>query len=163
MKNYTMEDMQRQLRDLLDRDEIANLMQRSTTSFDDRAVDDAWARSVFTDDVELSFPIGSHSGIGGTAAFHRNSTAKWERTLHFTTNYVTSIDGDNATIRANLFAIQIHLAETQRVRGSDADFFVAGEYRGDVLRTPLGWRFRRLEFRVFRTYGEGPFNRASSD
>lgn len=151
-----MEEVQRQLRGLLDREEIASLMQRSTTSFDDKTLDDAWARSVFTDDVELAFPIGNHRGIAGISAFHKNSIAKWERTLHFTTNYVTNFDGDTATIRANLFAIQIHLAETRHIRSSYAAFLVAGMYHGDVLRTPSGWRFRRLEFRVFRTCGEGP-------
>jgi hypothetical protein len=132
------------VRSLTDRAEISELIDRYITAFDvltERPRDDAWYRNIFTDDVRLTFPVGSHRGITGLAEFQRTAKAKWARTHHLTSNYVIDVDGDRATVRAHLLATHVYAGDAPQGRlsvGSHAD--------AAAIRTQAGWRLRELTF-----------------
>ncbi|MCC3771625.1 nuclear transport factor 2 family protein [Streptomyces sp. UNOC14_S4] len=147
---------------LVDRAEITGLVDRYLLSLDTLpggdGFDDEWARSFFTEDVEISSPVGEHRGIEGLAESERATMAKFERTQHIGTNYLIGLDGDRATVRWNALMTHVHLASTQAARGAEpgGHFDVGGTFTGEAVRTADGWRFRRLDIRAVWTNGQGP-------
>ncbi|MEV5376877.1 nuclear transport factor 2 family protein [Streptomyces nondiastaticus] len=143
---------------LTDRAAVTDLIDRYLLSLDARRFDDAWARRFFTPDVRITSPVGKHEGTGGLAASQAATLAKFERTQHIGTNYVLDITGDRATVHWNALMTHVHLASTREARGSGPGdhFTVGGTFAGEVVRTPAGWRFRRLDIRAVWTHGEGP-------
>jgi len=152
-----------EVRALTDRAAIAELIDRFSRDLDEytaegKAFDATWVRSYFTEDADVAYPPGSATGaeaiatlIGGTGM------APFRRAHHVTTNYVLRLQGDRATVRFNLVATHVR---------HDGDLFTVGDvYRGDLARTPGGWRFARQGLDVTWTDGPppGPTDRAPQD
>jgi hypothetical protein len=96
------------LRGVVDRAAVAELLDRFIVALDDHELDDAWLRSVITDDVRFEFPLGQHEGVEGLAAFLERPMARFERTHHLASPAVVDVDGDRATLRANMIAAHVH-------------------------------------------------------
>ena len=78
----------RGLRELLERERLVALLDHYVTTLDEpSSFDEHWARSLFTEDVRLEHEIAVLEGIEEVAAAHRMVMARWERTLHFSTNH----------------------------------------------------------------------------
>lgn len=140
-----------QLGALLDRAEIQDLLDRYVVGTDERRFDDAWLQSIFTDDVVVEFPVGS-PGAEGLAAFTRQTMARWDRTLHLTSNHVIRLDGDRAAVRANLTATHVH-----RPDDPGTHFRIGGVIDGETVRTADGWRLRRLRLQLVVDRGRPTF------
>ncbi|MEG3631673.1 nuclear transport factor 2 family protein [Streptomyces poriticola] len=140
-----------QLRVLSDRLEIRDLLDRYVVALDtiDETADDDWFSELFTEDARFTFPIGSHTGLAGLAAFQRKARARWARTHHLSANHRIEQAGDTATVRVHQLATHVH-------QGGDPSrtFDVGGYYEGRAVRTPSGWRFDRLSFHVVWSTGE---------
>ncbi|MFE7312139.1 nuclear transport factor 2 family protein [Streptomyces sp. NPDC057555] len=147
---------------LVDRAEITGLIDRYLLSLDTLpggdGFDDDWARSLFTEDIEITSPVGEYRGIKGLAASEQATMAKFARTQHLGANCLIGLDGDRATVRWNALMTHVHLPSTQAARGAEpgGHFDVGGTFTGEVVRTADGWRFRRLEIRAVWTNGQGP-------
>ena len=149
----TSVDLQR----LADRLEVGELLDRYAVTLDESQdparFDEAWARSVFTDDVRLSFPVGSREGIAGAVALHRHGMGRFVRTQHVVSNLVLDFDadGDRAALRSNLLAAHVY------VDGEGESLFVVGDwYEGEARRTDDGWRLGRLALHVVWNMGNPP-------
>jgi hypothetical protein len=139
-----------------DRAEITDLVNRyviTLDTHDELGCDDEWYRTIFTEDVKLEFPIGGYDGVPGLAGFQTAARAKWDRTHHVGTNCVVNLDGDHATVRAQVLGTHVHL----RDQGTEPlpHFTVGGYYDAEAVRTTGGWRFRRLALHVVWTTGPG--------
>jgi 3-phenylpropionate/cinnamic acid dioxygenase small subunit len=122
--------------ELLDRNEVTDLVYRLGVALDEGRFDDM--RSIFTEDASASTPGGSVAGIDALIAQARRNHGPEQRNQHVTTNLLIDLDGDRATIRANLVV--------NFVRDGAEPFFTLGEvYRFDARRTPDGWRLSRVE------------------
>ncbi|MGH3625710.1 MAG: nuclear transport factor 2 family protein [Sciscionella sp.] len=141
-----------EIRDLLDRYVI------TLDTHDERQFDDSWYRTIFTEDAQLNFPINSYEGVAGLADFETRSKSNWEQTHHVSSNCAIDLDGDRATVRAQVLATHVHLPSTLVERGNDSHalFTFGGYYDAEVLRTADGWRFRLLTLHVVWHTGEGP-------
>ena len=100
-----------------------------------------WAllKSVFTDDAELDY-----SSTGGPAGSRDEICAWLEESLgqvalihHVVTNFRIDLDGDRADVQAMFHC-------SFRLPGSDQLMVTGGYYREEHVRTPAGWRIRRL-------------------
>jgi hypothetical protein len=70
----------------------------------------------------------------------RRNHADFEHTQHVITNTLIDLDGDRATIGANLIATFVHHD------GAPEPRFALGErYRFEAARTPRGWRLSRVQ------------------
>jgi hypothetical protein len=158
---------------LADRVEITELFDRYHATLDEgqdpARFDEAWARSVFTDDVRLTFPVGSRSGIDGTVAVHRHGMGSYVRTQHVVSNLVLDFDpdgdGGRAGLRANLLAAHVYLDGNGAGSdsGSAESLFVVGDYyEGEVRRTDAGWRISRLALHVVWNMGRPPLGLVSA-
>lgn len=140
-----------QLRALADRADVDRLVTGYLHSLDEGTLDEAWARSFFTPDASSETPVGVHEGIGAQLSSTRDAMALFARTVHFGTDRSVDFDGggDRATVRWNQLSTH--------VLGSPERLFVSGgRSEAEVVRTPEGWRFRRLALRVVWTRGQPP-------
>lgn len=146
-----------QLAALVDRAQINELIDRYVASLDDCYVqesspfDDAWARSLFTDDVTVVFPVAEHKGVEGLADLHEAVMSKWQGTLHFSTNRLIQLEGDSATVRATLMGTHIH-----RPDDPGEPLFAAHVLEAEAVRGAEGWRFRRWVMRLVWRLGDPP-------
>jgi len=142
------------LRRLSDRADLADLADRYLRALDERSFDQAWARSVFTSDIELDFPPGSHRGITDVDGFTRGFMEHWDHTHHNISHYAIELDGDRAAIAWNVVAIHVHRGSPPPP-ASAAHFYLGGRFEGVARRTGDGWRLSRLTLRVVWTTGPG--------
>ena len=143
---------QQQLRELIERERIVALVDHYVASLDEpSSFDEDWARSLFTEDVRLEHEIAVLEGIAEVAAAHRMVMARWERTLHFSTNHRIELDGEHAHLTARLMAIHVHPGE------NPLDPLIAANLLdADAVRTSRGWRFERFAPRTLWRTGQSP-------
>ena len=108
-----------------------------------RAVDGKdWVtyRSVFTDDAYIDY------SSAGAIAGGRDEVADWLAagfgTIPMSMHYITNIEilentGDTATVRAMFY-------NPMQLPGMTELSYCGGYYHHDLVRTPTGWRSRRL-------------------
>ncbi|MEU1217136.1 nuclear transport factor 2 family protein [Streptomyces sp. NPDC005791] len=139
------------LSDLADHAEITALTDRFLAGLDaPRAAgcDSAWARSLFTGDVRLDLPSGSHRGITGAARFCAGPKPLWARTHHIAMTCAVDLAGDRARAWTN-----VHAAHVAHDTGNDVSFAGGGRYEIDAVRTTDGWRIAALRVTVVWTAG----------
>ena len=138
--------------------EVGGLLDRYLLSLDDGKLDEEWARSLFTADACVEFPIGRHEGIDGIAEYHRNDLAKFERTQHLNSPaVVTGLADGRASLQANVIATHTHPATGQAAAGEPPALFTIGLLvTGEARRTPDGWRLGLLSFRMIWSAGSPP-------
>ncbi|MGW7490374.1 nuclear transport factor 2 family protein [Streptomyces sp. NPDC054786] len=142
--------MQRQLRELTDRAELTDLLDRYLRSLDEGRFDEAWARAFHTEDVTAELPIGSVHGRDALSAQVGAAMALFDRTVHLGTNAVIEIDGDRATARGAQLSTHV-LAD-----GSEGVFISAGHADHELVRTADGWRIAHSTLRIVWTQGKPP-------
>lgn len=143
------------LRRLADRMDVRDLVDRYLAGLDEAEFDDAWARSVFTEDGRFQFLMGGHDGVPGMAEFTAAMMGKWRRTQHVAAGHLVEIDGDRARVRGNLIATHLHRHEASPEPAPEP-FQVGDRFEGEAVRTDAGWRFARLAFEVVWTRGTPP-------
>ena len=121
---------------LADRIAAEDLLTRYATAVDRR--DWEQYRSIFTADAEIDYT--SAGGIAGTVdevvEFLSTSLEMFEMTQHLVSNIDLEVNGDSATVTAMF-------NNPMRLPGGDT-WFTGGWYHHDLVRTPNGWRSRRL-------------------
>ena len=132
--------LDRQLRELSDRQEIADLVSLQGRWLDEKRFDDT--RSIFTEDATDEFPSGLVRGVDALADQARRNHREYERTQHVTTNILIEVDSDRATVGANLSATLVPRADEP-----DTHLTIGERYRFEAVRTATGWRFSRVEVR----------------
>lgn len=142
-----------QLRRLVDQADLRDLVDRYLRSLDVRGFDEVWATAHFTDDVVLSFPVGSHRGIAGVVEFTDTIMRRWPTTLHHGTNCTAAVNGDHARVTWNLLASHVHPGSPPPPAPSEV-FHLGGVFTAVAVRTAEGWRFRQLNLRIVWTAGQ---------
>ena len=121
---------------LADRIAVEDLLTRYATAVDRR--DWEQYRSIFTADAEIDYT--SAGGIAGTVdeivGFLSTSLEMFEMTQHLVSNIDLEVNGESATVTAMF-------NNPMRLPGGDT-WFTGGWYHHDLVRTPDGWRSRRL-------------------
>lgn len=132
---------------LADRMDLAELSEVYLASLDEGVFDEEWARSLFTEDAELVFPVGADHGIPGAVALTRKAMERWEGTQHHGSGCRVELDGDRATVRWSLIATHLHFG-SPRPPAATRHFQLGGRFEALAVRTGLGWRFSRLHLRI---------------
>jgi hypothetical protein len=143
---------QQDLRDLVEHQRVVALVDQYVSTLDEpSSFDEEWARSLFTEDVRLEHEIAVLEGIEEVAAAHHLVMARWERTLHFSTNHCVTFDGEHAHLTARLIAIHVHPG------GNPPDSLIAANFLdAEAVRTNKGWRFERFAPRTIWRTGQPP-------
>lgn len=144
-----------EVRALVRRAELVELVDRYLnsldTSFDRGGFDPGWAREFFTDDVTLTFPIGSHVGRTGADAFTAEIMRRWALTHHHAAGYVVDSEQvagpHEAELAWNVIATHVH-PDGPPPPAATPFFQLGGRFTGSAVRTQTGWRLRRLALRI---------------
>jgi hypothetical protein len=126
-----------QLQNLIDRAEITDLLSVLGRSLDEHRFDDL--EDVFTEDATAVTPGGTQNGRAGLIAQARANHEAYDRLQHQISSILIDVDGDRATVRANLMGTFAHSADPKPVRQ------LGGLYRCSAVRTEKGWRFDDLQ------------------
>ena len=124
--------------ELTDRAELADLLARHGLWMDEERFDPATAAEIFTPDATVRTQSGQSQGLEALAAHGRRVHANYSATQHITTNVLIALDGDRATLRANLLATFVH-------DSPDNTSSIGERYRFEAVRTPAGWRFSSVQ------------------
>ena len=106
-------------------------------------------RELLAANAELIRPNGAVvTGPGNIANSHARSFARFDATQHLLSGQDAEIDGDGATVRANLVAIHMWQGFPAGAGMLERSFTARGVITGAMIRTPDGWRIARMENRV---------------
>ena len=145
----------RQIELAADRLAIGGLLSGYFRGLDDKRLDAAWAEAVFTADAVLDFPPDRVvQGPGAILDLTERIASWWKATHHLTTDHLVDIDGDDASLRANLYVTHIHHDDDPR---PDVENFVLGGVCDLVCaRTPQGWRASWFTLKEVWVLGDPP-------
>ncbi len=137
--------------DLIDRAEISDVVLGYATGLDRR--DWALYRSIFMDEIEMDFgSVGIPAGVFAAEKWVRDAKRLFdgfEATQHTSTNHVISVRGDEATCVSNMQAEHFVAREQgDALAPGDERWTIGGYYTNDLLRTPGGWKFRKITLTV---------------
>jgi SnoaL-like domain len=112
-------------------------------------------RSVFTGDAHIDYSADVFQGsLDGAIEFlSTDFSALVSMSMHYITNVESEIDGDTALVRAMFYN------PTQIAGVAELSMF-GGHYFHDMVRTPDGWRSRRLREEMLWTANSPRSNQA---
>ena len=129
-----------------DRTEITELVDRLGAALDDGVVDDMG--SLLADDATAVTPGGVAEGRDAVVAQAARNHRPGQPVQHVITNVLVDVDGDHARARANLVAYfgPPEGGPDPVVPPAPPVEYTTGQvYRYDLVRTPDGWRFSRIQ------------------
>jgi len=134
------------LRQLVDRNEIADLVHRLGVVLDYGKFDDL--RALLTEDTSVRTPGGTAEGREAVIAQARRNHPPKQPIQHVITNILVDLNGARAQARANLVVYFGPPAGTPNspVPVAPPVEYTTGEvYQYELVRTSEGWRFSRIQ------------------
>ncbi|HEV7720475.1 MAG TPA: nuclear transport factor 2 family protein [Iamia sp.] len=138
---------------LADRSEIADLVNRLGRVLDEGRFDEM--RSLLVEEATARTPGGTAEGRDAMVAQASRNHRPEQAIQHLITNLLVDLDGDRASARANLV---VHFGPAGGGGDGPAsqggppappappvEFTLGEVYRFELVRTPQGWRFARVE------------------
>jgi hypothetical protein len=149
-----------ELRMLLDRAEISDVVHRYATGLDTR--DWALYRSIFLDEIEMDFEsVGLSSGVFAADKWVEDARTLFsvlDATQHVSSNHVHDIRGDEATCVSYMKAEHfVSDADSRPASDGATDpdrWTIGGYYTNELLRTPDGWKLRKVVLTVTWSRGD---------
>jgi SnoaL-like domain len=133
---------------LADRVEITDLVSRLTAGLDEHRFDDLLA--LFVEDAVALTPGGRSEGREAVVAQATRNHRDYDRLQHLITGVLIDLDGDRATVRANVVGVFGRSTEDGPARA------LGGVYRFELIRSEQGWLFTSVEVRPVWHTGEAP-------
>jgi len=149
-------------RDLIDRARISDVVIAYATGLDRR--DWPLYRSIFADEIEMDFAsVGIRVGTFAADRWVRDARrlfAGFEATQHTSTNHVISIHGDEATCVSNMQAEHfVARREDEPLAPGQERWTIGGYYTNELVRTPSGWKLRKITLTVTWSTGNPDVSR----
>ncbi|MGC4946469.1 nuclear transport factor 2 family protein [Streptomyces sp. DT224] len=143
--------------------EIATLISGFFRALDERRFEEGWAGAYFTDDLQVTTPVGTATGADAIR-LAEEAVNRFAATLHISSDVLVrpAPDARTADVTWNAHMTHVHRDSTLRSRGEGADplFTVGGVYEARFRRMDEGWRATRVGVRAVWTAGEPPVLRA---
>ncbi|WP_454199042.1 nuclear transport factor 2 family protein [Nocardia sp. Marseille-Q1738] len=131
----------REVRDMLDRQQITALVDRLGRALDEGRFDDL--RAIYTPDATAKTPGGTAEGRDALIAQASRNHTDDKHIQHVISNVLVDLRGDAADVRANLIATFAPAATNGTIPQPQ---YTLGEiYRFDAVRTAEGWRLSRVQ------------------
>lgn len=151
-----LDRLQRQVTELVDRDQIATLVHRLARCLDEARF--AEMHQLFTEDATAKTPGGVVEGRRALVAqAGRNHTAR-DHIQHLFGNVLVDVEGDQAAVHANAV-----ITFTRGDEPSAPDLTLGERYQLGARRTPDGWRLSRVATTLMWSIGARPVVPADAD
>lgn len=150
------------LQALLDRAAISDTVIAYATGLDRR--DWTLYRAIFCDEIEMQFEsVGIRAGAYSAEAWVRSAQtlfAGFSATQHSSTNHVIVLRGDEASCTSSMQAEHFVTPGPDIAAGAER-WTIGGYYENGLVRTPSGWKLRRVALHVTWSSGNPEVSRVA--
>jgi len=147
---------QNRIGELISRSEITSVVNSYFRALDEQNFDRRNFAAIFTKDAKVIRPNGSSlTGPEEISAGHRQSFARFEGSQHFVAGHDVSIDGETATVRANLIAMHIWQGSNADANKKDNFFVAGGVIEATLVQVDDHWKISKISNTV--TWRAGGF------
>ena len=145
-----------QLKEIIERTEIAGLLIRYFAAVDDKCIDMKIAKATFTIDAKIIRPDGTAIvGQENILDAHIKSFARFKATHHVITNFIVDINNDMATLRSNIIANHLWADNEDHPHLNNKNFLADGVLSAKATKVDDHWRISELKNNVVWRTGEG--------
>ena len=147
---------QNKIAELVSKSEITTVVNAYFRALDERNFDTQYYAAIFTKDAEVIRPNGlSITGPEEISASHRESFARFEGSQHLAAGHDISIDGNTATVRANLIAMHMWQGSNTDANKKDNFFVAGGVIEVTLVQADDQWKISKISNAV--TWRAGGF------
>jgi uncharacterized protein (TIGR02246 family) len=142
-KELTMD--QQQVAELVGKSAITSVVNAYFRALDQQNFDAQYFATIFTKDAEVIRPNGlAITGPEEISASHRHSFARFEGSQHFAAGHDISINGNTATVRANLIAMHMWQGSHTDANKQDNFFVAGGVIEATLVQADDRWKISRI-------------------
>jgi len=139
-----------------DRLEITELLNQFFRTLDEKNFDETTLSRIFTADAKVERPNGvAVVGPRNIGESQRQSFVRFRATQHLVSGQVTTINGDDAQVRANLVAMHLWADGHGDPNALESYFLAGGVVQAKAEKTSSGWRISELAVRNRWRTGSG--------
>src|SRR5262245_36151343 len=125
-------------------------------ALDERDLEVAQLERFFMPDARVVRPNGAMLvGPATISQSHRESMARFSSTQHLLSSQDVAIEGETASVRANLVAMHLWPDARGNANSPENYFLAGGVITAGFVRTSEGWRISKVENRVVWRAGAG--------
>ncbi|SRR5581483_1901212 len=129
--------------------EVTQVFNRYFRALDEKNFELAHLQLIFTPNAEVIRPNGAAMvGPERIGKSHKESFDRFRGTQHLLIGHEVTIDGEQATVRANLVAMHLWANGSSDVNSTENYFLAGSVITAQLLNTPEGWRISRMESHV---------------
>jgi hypothetical protein len=148
--------MEEQLKEIIERTQITDLLIRYFAAVDDKCIDLKIVKATFTSDAKITRPddtaiVGQENILDG----HLKSFARFKATHHVMTDFVVDINNDIATLRNNIIAMHLWADNENNPSLNNKHFLANGVFLAKAIKVDNHWRISELKNRVVWRTGDG--------
>ena len=139
------ESYQRKITELINKSEVTAVVNSYFRALDEKTFDAGRFATILTAEATVTRPNGaSLTGPEEISASHQRSFTRFEGSQHLLAVPDIAIDGDTATVRANLVAMHMWQGSNTNANNADNFFVAGGVIRAELEQTDGHWRTSRL-------------------
>jgi hypothetical protein len=148
--------IEEQLKEIIERTQIIDLLIRYFAAVDDKCIDIEIVKATFTSDAKIIRPddaeiVGQENILDG----HLKSFARFKATHHVMTNFIVNINNDIATLRSNIIANHLWADNENNPSLNNKHFLADGVFSAKAIKVDNHWRISELKNRVIWRIGDG--------
>ena len=139
------EDYRSRVIELINKAEITSAVNSYFRALDQKDFDAQRFATIFTTEAKVTRPDGSSlTGPKEISSSHQHSFARFESSQHFLTGHEIAIDGNTASVRANLIAMHMWQGSHTNANKADNFFIAGGVIDANLVRANGQWRVSQV-------------------
>jgi|SRR4026208_230966 uncharacterized protein (TIGR02246 family) len=139
------EDYKSKVIELINKAEITSAVNSYFRALDQKDFDAQRFATIFTTEAKVTRPDGSSlTGPKEISSSHQHSFARFESSQHFLTGHEIAIDGNTASVRANLIAMHMWQGSHTNANKADNFFIAGGVIDANLVRANGQWRVSQV-------------------
>jgi len=139
------EDYKSRVIELINKAEITSAVNSYFRALDQKDFDAQRFATIFTTEAKVTRPDGSSlTGPEEISSSHQHSFARFESSQHFLTGHEIAIDGNTASVRANLIAMHMWQGSHTNANKADNFFIAGGVIDANLVRANGQWRVSQV-------------------
>jgi len=139
------EDYKSRVIELINKAEITSAVNSYFRALDEKDFDAQRFATIFTTEAKVTRPDGSSlTGPKEISSSHQHSFARFESSQHFLTGHEIAIEGNTASVRANLIAMHMWQGSHTNANKADNFFIAGGVIDANLVRANGQWRVSQV-------------------